>query len=129
MSTLFISHSSNDESIAKEVKQQLAKQNHFSVFLDFDAEKGITAGQNWEQTLYRKLRACEAVIVICTYSFLSSKWCFAEVALARMESKRIFTLLFDSEIKNSELPSIMLDRQIIDMTGRRDLGYEKLWKG
>ena len=66
MSTLFISHSSKDNEIAKEVKDRLSEQNQQSVFLDFDPEKGIKGGQSWEQTLYRKLRSCHGVIVICT---------------------------------------------------------------
>ena len=58
MSTLFISHSSADGAAARELERWLAEppRNHHSIFLDFDPEKGIVAGQSWERTLYRKLR-------------------------------------------------------------------------
>lgn len=66
---------------------RLLRDDRHSVFLDFDPEQGIVAGQSWEQTLYRKLRSCRAVIALCTDDYLSSQWCFAEIALARMEGK------------------------------------------
>jgi len=81
MSSIFISHSSKDNDIAQEIKDRLNDQDHQSIFLDFDPEAGIKSGSNWEQTLYRKLRACHAVIAACTDNYLESQWCFAEAAL------------------------------------------------
>ena len=81
MSAIFISHSSMDSELARELERWLAQRNHHSVFLDLDPEKGIVGGQSWERTLYRKLRACRAVIAICTDRYLASHWCFAEIAL------------------------------------------------
>jgi len=107
VSTLFISHSSQDNEIAKEMADRLAEQNHPSVFLDLDPEKGIVAGQSWERTLYRKLRACRAVIVLCTDHYLTSHWCFAEIALARMEGKHIIALQVDPLSPDANLPSIL----------------------
>ena len=57
MGAIFISHSSWDNETARDLKRRLAQQNHVSVFLDLDPEKGIVVGQSWERTLYRKLRA------------------------------------------------------------------------
>src|SRR6516162_9322713 len=94
MSAIFISHSSQDNAIAKQLEAQLASQGYESLFLDFEPEIGIIPGTSWERTLYRKLKACRAVIAVCTESYLSSHWCFAEVAIARMENKRIFGLKF-----------------------------------
>ncbi|WP_235298836.1 nSTAND1 domain-containing NTPase [Portibacter marinus] len=129
MSTIFISHSSNDNSLAQLVKEKLEKKGHYSIFLDFDPTLGINAGSSWEQTLYRKLRSCQAVIVIVTKDYLSSKWCFAELALARMEGKYINTLIFDENLDNSELNYILLDRQIIDMSNSEEEGWQRLYKG
>ena len=87
MSAIFISHSSKDAEVAKSIEQRLAQRHHHSVFLDLDPEKGIVGGQSWERTLYRKLRSCRAVIAVCTDDYLRSHWCFAEIALARMEGQ------------------------------------------
>ena len=78
MSTIFISHSSQDIEIAREIERRLAMEGHHSVFLDIDPEKGIVGGRSWERTLYRKLRACRAVIALCTDHYLASHWCFAD---------------------------------------------------
>ena len=104
MSTIFVSHSSKDNAIAEELGRRLAEQHHPSLFLDLDPEKGIVAGQSWEQTLYRKLRACRAAIALCTDNYLKSHWCFAEIALARMEGKHIIALQVDPLSPNTKLP-------------------------
>lgn len=129
MSTIFISHSSKDNELAKELERELKKQNHNSVFLDIDPEKGIVGGQSWEQTLYRKLRACRAVIAICTDNYLNSRWCFAEIALARMEGKPIFALKVDGLSADAKLPSILSDNQYINMQPNPEEGWQRLWNG
>ena len=129
MSTIFISHSSKDNTIAKELERRLAEQHHPSVFLDLDPEKGIVAGQSWERTLYRKLRACRAVIVLCTDSYLTSQWCFAEIALARMEGKHILALQVDPLSPDAKLPAILTEKQFIDLRTNTEEGYQRLWRG
>jgi hypothetical protein len=63
MSAIFISHSSTDNAFAAGIRKRLQKQGHHSVFLDFDPERGIPAGRDWEKELYAKLRGCRAVIL------------------------------------------------------------------
>ena len=79
MSTLFISHSSADNDISGQVKAWLADAGHRSVFLDYDPEAGIPAGRSWERELYRQLRACQAVIVLCSQASMASRWVFVEI--------------------------------------------------
>ncbi len=129
MSTIFVSHSSKDNAIAEELGRRLAEQHHPSLFLDLDPEKGIVAGQSWEQTLYRKLRACRAVIALCTDNYLASHWCFAEIAQARMEGKHIIALQVDPLSPNAKLPSILTERQFIDLRTNTEEGYRRLWRG
>ena len=129
MSTIFISHSSKDNTIAKELERRLAERNHHSVFLDLDPEKGIVAGQSWERTLYRKLRSCRAVVALCSEAYLKSHWCFAEIALARMENKHIFALRIEALKDNISLPSILTERQFIDLSKGREEGFRRLWLG
>ena len=128
MSTIFISHSSKDNDLAKEVERRLAYHHHHSVFLDLDPEKGIVAGQSWERTLYRKLRACRAVIALCTDHSLGSHWCFAEIALARMEGKPIIALLADPLGEHTTMPAILTEKQFIDLRRDGDEGFTRLWR-
>jgi TIR domain-containing protein len=90
MTAIFISHSSADNASAAEMKAWLEAQGHTSLFLDFDPEAGIKGGSGWEQTLYRQLRRCQAVIALLTPSCLASKWCFAELVQAWERGKAIF---------------------------------------
>jgi WD40 repeat protein len=128
MSTIFISHSSQDNDIAREIERRLAREGHHSVFLDFDPEKGIVGGRSWERTLYRKLRACRAVIALCTNHYLGSHWCFAEIALARMEGKHILALQADPLDEHAKMPAILTEKQFIDLRRHADDAYKRLWR-
>ncbi len=129
MSNLFISHSSHDADAAQALQAQLAAQGHRSVFLDFDPQAGIQAGVSWERTLYTKLRACRAVVALCSDNYLASQWCFAEIALARMEGKEIFVLRIAPWSDKTQLPSILQVEQTIDLRSQPALAYQRLWNG
>lgn len=129
MSTLFISHSSKDNSVATQLSTRLKEKGHQSLFLDFDPDIGIQAGVSWERTLYTKLRSCRAVIALYSDNYIASQWCFAEIALARMEGKQIFTLQIDPWSDNSQLPSILTQDQFIDLRSDPESGYHRLWNG
>ncbi|MFK7744836.1 MAG: toll/interleukin-1 receptor domain-containing protein [Roseobacter sp.] len=129
MSTLFISHSSADAEAAKVLQARLEAQGHRSVFLDFDPDAGIQAGASWERTLYTKLRACRAVVALCSETYLKSQWCFAEIALARMEGKEVFALKIDPWSDEVDLPSILHADQFIDLRTDPEDGYKRLWNG
>ncbi|MFQ1701951.1 TIR domain-containing protein [Loktanella agnita] len=128
MSTIFISHSSKDNVAAEELRRKLEQDaKHSCVFLDFDPTQGIEAGRSWERTLYRKLRACRVVIALCTDAYLQSEWCFAEIALARMEGKTIITLFCEGYTGTIQLPSILEEKQYIDLRRDKPEGYQRLW--
>ena len=129
MSNLFISHSSRDNEAAAELQRRLQEKGHESVFLDFDPEQGIPAGTSWERTLYTKLRSCRAVVALCSENYLASQWCFAEIALARMEGKDLFALKIDPFGADARMPSILTEDQYIDLRADPEAGYQRLWNG
>lgn len=113
MSAIFISHSSRDNEFCKGLYAWLDAQGHRSVFLDFDVSAGIEAGRSWEQKLYQELRACRAVIVVCSEHLMKSKWCFAEITHARSLGKHIFPIkIAPCDVEDS----ILADAQIVDFT-------------
>ena len=122
MTAIFISHSSADNPAAVEMKAWLEARGHTSLFLDFDPEAGIKGGGDWEQTLYQKLRQCQAVIALLTPSWLASKWCFAELVQARERGKAIFPV----KVRPCEAGGVFSDIQHIDLTALPEEGYERL---
>ncbi len=125
MTAIFISHSSADRIAAKDMKRWLEAQGHTSVFLDFDVESGIKGGSDWEQTLYQKLRQCQAVIALLTPDWIASKWCFAELVQARERGKAIFLV----KVQPCETREIFADIQHIDLTTQPEEGYQRLTAG
>lgn len=125
MSAIFISHSSADNPAAAQMKAWLEGQGHTSLFLDFDPEVGIRGGAAWEQTLYAKLRQCQAVIALLSPDWLASKWCFAELVQARERGKAIFPV----KVRPCEAGDVFSDIQHIDLTAESAEGYERLRLG
>ncbi|MHC4071716.1 MAG: nSTAND1 domain-containing NTPase, partial [Planctomycetota bacterium] len=125
MSAIFISHSSRDNAAAEELRARLVELGHRSVFLDFDPADGIPAGRNWEQELYRNIRACRAVVVLCSKQSMASKWCFMEITHARALGKPLFPVKID----DCRVDGVLTDRQLIDLTVDKGEGYHRLFRG
>ncbi|MGZ8726787.1 MAG: nSTAND1 domain-containing NTPase, partial [Aeromicrobium sp.] len=125
MAAIFISHSSRDDAVAADVRDWLATQGHRSLFLDFDPELGIPAGRVWEHELYRQLRACRAVIVLCSQASMASRWCFAEVTQASALGK----VLLPVRIDDCTVDGVLSSRQVIDFRDNRVDGLARLRQG
>ena len=111
MSAIFLSHSSDDHGWARTILGWLAELQHHSVFLDFDEYEGIRVGDDWEQTLYRKLRDSNAVICIVSDAWIRSKWCFAELTQARALGKLVIPLVISATTET--IPFSQIQREQI----------------
>jgi energy-coupling factor transporter ATP-binding protein EcfA2 len=100
MASFFISHSSQDNTVAGEVRQWLEQAGFTSVFLDFDPEQGIPAGRRWEDELYSELRKSDVVLFLATGAALESKWCHSELVLARSLGRTILPVLLEEQAKH-----------------------------
>lgn len=125
MSAIFISHSSADNAVAVTLQALLAARGHRSVFLDFDPQRGIPAGRQWERELYAQLRGCQAVVVLCSASFAASAWCFAELTQARALGKPLFPVKVDDQ----PLSSLLGDVQAIDLAPDQAAAWARLLDG
>ncbi len=125
MSSIFLSHSSQDNAKAKEVKARLEEWGHRSVFLDFDPEQGLQAGRDWEKELYAQLRECHAVIVLCSHASMASRWCFVEITHAKALGKDVFPIKID----DAKVDPILTGKQVIDATVDWNDAYQRLEKG
>lgn len=125
MSSIFLSHSSQDNGIAGHVKVRLDQWGHRSVFLDFDPADGIPAGRDWEKELYAKLRECRALIILCSHASMDSRWCFSEITHAKALGKPVFPIKIDDVQVDRALTNV----QVIDATAGWDAAYQRLEKG
>ncbi|MEO0668231.1 MAG: TIR domain-containing protein [Pseudomonadota bacterium] len=104
MTRIFISHSSKDNAAATALDGWLRSSGWDQVFLDFDPERGIAAGERWEEALTKAASRCEAVVFLISRNWLDSSWCTREFNLARRLSKRLFGVLIE-DIAISDIPS------------------------
>ncbi|MEQ6342078.1 MAG: toll/interleukin-1 receptor domain-containing protein [Gammaproteobacteria bacterium] len=104
MSRIFLSHSSIDELEAVALKEWLAANGWDDVFLDIDPQRGLAAGERWQETLRRAADRCEAVVFVVTPAWAKSKWCLAEFLLAKSLNKRIFGAIL-KPVEIGELPT------------------------
>src|SRR4051794_16389181 len=90
MTCLFLSHSSQDSAAAEQVAGRLRAAGFAALFLDVDPDQGIPVGANWERELYTALRRSDGVVFLSSQASVASRWCFAELALARSLGRPIF---------------------------------------
>ncbi|MEY4808930.1 MAG: hypothetical protein RLZZ206_3319 [Cyanobacteriota bacterium] len=124
MARVFLSHSSRDNDAAAELKDWLDGQKFTPAFLDFDKHSGITAGSDWERTLYEQMQRCQALLILQTPNWSASRWCFAEFTQARALGKPIFQVVQSDEAA-AEKP-IAADLQRLDLRHDRQAGLEQL---
>ena len=124
MSRIFISHSSEDREQSVDLLRWLHGQGFVSTFLDFDERAGIEPGADWERTLYSELSSADAVLLILTRHWFSSKWCFVEFAQARALGKAIYPLI-ESPAGETFVSS---DIQHLDLIKDREGGLDRLLK-
>jgi formylglycine-generating enzyme required for sulfatase activity len=138
MSTIFISHSSEDNAWAERIRdwlqgradKQQPDYRYQSLFLDFDPEQGIPVGRSWRETLYEKLQLCRAVIVICSAAYGQSQWCLAELGVAMASGKLVLPVRIDESPplrllnETQRTPLVAID---LDPTGLE--GWQRLERG
>src|ERR687886_1622899 len=90
MASVFVSHGSQDRAVTEQVAERLRAAGFAALFVDFDPEQGIPAGHNWERELYTQLRRSDAVIFLASPASVASRWCFAELSLARSLGRPVF---------------------------------------
>src|SRR3954469_10022523 len=112
MASIFVSHSSRDRLVTERVVAQLRAAGFAALFVDFDPEQGIPAGRSWERELYAQLRRTDAVIFLASEASVASRWCFAELSLARSLGRPVFPLRLQPGVG---LP-LLADVQWTDLT-------------
>src|SRR3954467_6863264 len=124
MASVFVSHSSRDRVVTERVVARLRVAGFAALFVDFDPEQGIPAGRSWERELYAQLRSTDAVIFLASEASVASRWCFAELCLARSLRRPVFPVRLQPGVA---LP-LLADVQWTDLTDG-EAGLERLRAG
>ena len=139
VSAIFISHSSRDDTWALRIRdwlldeqeQRPQEQRFRSLFLDFDPDDGINAGERWRDQLFEHLHLCAAVIVICSEAYAASQWCLAELGVAMASGKLVLPVRIEA---GNPLPKLLSETQatalaVIDLEQGAAAGWDRLLKG
>ena len=105
MARVFVSHAGDGGEQAREVYRWLVEAGH-AVFLDRDRRDGIALGEQWRQRLHERLRWADAVVCVVTTGYLASRWCAAEVEIARSRGNRLLPLQAEVGIVDPALESV-----------------------
>src|SRR4051812_7979998 len=76
-----------------------------SLFLDFEPD-GIPPGRDWELELYGQLDKADLVLFLATASSIQSRWCFAEIALAKAMRKAIVPVVLEPGLHHPLLSTV-----------------------
>lgn len=120
MSRIFLSHSSANNAEAIAVRDWLASQGFDDIFLDLDPNRGLKAGERWEQALNDAADRCEAVVFLISHAWIRSGWCRKEMGLAHRLNKRMFGVLIE-DLGTDEVPrDLSGEWQLVRLASGRD---------
>ncbi|MFN0264823.1 TIR domain-containing protein [Tepidamorphus sp. 3E244] len=120
MARIFISHSSANNAEALAITQWLGAQGWNDVFLDIDPDRGLIAGERWQNALKSAAARCEVVVFLLSPAWVNSRWCLAEFLLAKQMNKRILGVLVE-EVDIASLPVEMTaEYQLVDLAEQGD---------
>jgi formylglycine-generating enzyme required for sulfatase activity len=115
VSRIFLSHSSANNAEAVALCDWLKEEGWDDIFLDLDPERGIKAGEQWEEALRNAADRCEAVLLLVSKAWLSSEWCRDEFKLARHLRKRLFGVLIEDIATGDLLPLMTREWQMVNI--------------
>lgn len=104
MARVFMSHASEDRSLASELHRWLADDGN-EVFFDQDLRDDAVLSGEWQLRLHERLRWADAVVCVLTSAYLASTWCAAEVGIAQSRGSRLLPVLAEPGIAHPLLTS------------------------
>jgi hypothetical protein len=110
---VFISHSSKDKWIARQVARLIetaGRKQGIRVFLD---EKDIEGGQSISKTILANLRACDELLVLLTRDSVGRPWVLVEIGGALALEKHLVAIV--NHVNHAEIPDAIAGCLAIDL--------------
>jgi WD40 repeat protein len=115
MSKIFVSHSSKNNREASAIRDWLLEEGWGEIFLDFDSERGLRAGSQWNSELTAAVQRSEAVLVLISPEWVASEWCKIEYYLASSHQKPVIACIVRS-MRIDDIPAHLRVQHVIDIT-------------
>jgi TIR domain len=116
MTTIFLSHASQDGALVDQLSAWLAQNGFTDLFVDHDR---IRVGDRWADALRNAKASCRVVLCVVTPAWLESDECYAEFLAGWYAGKRIMPLLATSGTALNERQQHRIARLL-----REDQGFD-----
>ena len=110
---VFISHSTKDRWIAKQIANLLevrGRKQRVTTFLD---ERDILIGDSIPDTIRDNIRNCSEFLVLLSKNSINRPWVLIEISAAWGHGKRIIAII--DKVTPEEMPEIMLPYKAVDL--------------
>lgn len=107
---IFISHSTSDRWIAKQIAKLLEQVGSVKTFLD---ERDIEIGDSIPDTIRQRIKECNEFLVLLTKNSINRPWVLIEISAAWGHGKRIIAVV--DKVTPEEMPEIMLPYKAVDL--------------
>lgn len=94
MTVTFVSHSSKDDAVARNLEGWLAANGFTEVFVDHSSIRG---GERWADALRAASGSCRVILCLVSENWLKSGECIAEFQAAWYMGKRIIPIMLIDE--------------------------------
>jgi len=122
MISVFISHSSGDNSVTREICQRLGARGYESLFVYYRPEDDMVAGQQWWPQIMENVRQARVFMIVASASWKASDTCNQEMIIARAAGKPMVILRCDDVDLDPYLENI----QAIDFRTPDDYSWRQL---
>jgi hypothetical protein len=112
---VFVSHSSRDRWIARQLDKELRAIASVETFLD---ERNIAGGDRITDSVRAEIKRCDEMVVIFSSASQESDWVKAEIGAAWGLEKRIIVLL--DKLSPKDVPQIVADYKAFDLNDTED---------
>jgi len=112
---VFISHSSRDRWIARQISQEIETKGRKWGIRTFLDERDIKGGDSIPDTIRTEIRDCDEFLVLLSRYSVDRTWVLLEIGAAWEIEKRIVAIL--DKVSPHELPDVLVPYKAIDLNG------------
>jgi hypothetical protein len=110
---VFISHSTKDRWIARQISYLLETRGRRCGVKTFLDERGIGVGDSIPETIRQNIEDCNEFLVLLTRNSIDRPWVMIEISAAWGQRKRIAAVI--DKVTPEEMPEIILPYKAIDL--------------